>query len=91
MIAGFFGFEVLLNTAPVLSARNHLHRPMMAEITYYLTGSQYQVSMACQGDPNPRVHRLRADDHVEAADFLAERLPTCRINESKNWVSLAPA
>ncbi len=81
LIAGFVGFEILLNTAPVLAAPNHLHRPMMTEIKYYLTGGQYQVSLTCPGEPDQRVLRLRADDHVEAADFLAERLPECRVDE----------
>lgn len=81
LIAGFIGFEILLNTAPVLAAPNHLQRPMLTEITYYLIGGQYQVSLTCPGEPDHRIHRLRADDHVEAAGFLTDRLPDCRIDE----------
>ncbi len=85
LIAGFVGFEILLNTAPVLSAPNHLRRPMMTEITYYMIGGQYRVYLTCQGRPNKRMHRLRADDHVEAASFLAERLPECQVDEIRRY------
>ncbi len=81
IVVGGLGLETYLNVSGILAGPAYIHRPVETELAYYLAGGIYRVQLACRDRRKPRVHRLRADDHLEATAFLAERLPDCELLE----------
>ncbi len=81
IVVGGLGLETYVNVSGIFAGPAYIHRPFETELAYYLAGGIYRVRLECRGQRDPRVHRLRADDYLEATAFLAERLPDCALLE----------
>ncbi len=81
IVVGGLGLETYVNVSGILAGPAYIRRPVETELAYYLAGGIFRVQLECRGRQKPRVHRLRADDYLEATAFLAERLPDCELLE----------
>ena len=79
-VASVFGGLVMIAAwSEPATNDDYMFRGAFAELWFLIAGARYHVNLDCAARPHARTLVMRAQNPVEASQFLGDRLPRCQL------------